>query len=982
MRCLPLSRILRFAAAGSALFLAAALANGQSPPEAEGLELFEKKIRPVLVEHCYKCHSAKATELQGNLRLDFRDGMRKGGDRGPAVVPKMPGASVILKALTHDELEMPPDRKLPAAVAADFERWIKLGAPDPRDQSDALSSQPPAYDFAATRKHWSYQPIRKPPPPPVKDNSWPAGPIDAFVLARLEAAGLSPSPPAERKTLIRRAYFDLVGLPPTLAEIESFESDASPDAFARVVDRLLASPHYGERWGRHWLDVARYADTKDGVLMYGDDRVRPYAYTYRDYVVRVINDDLPFDRFVEEQLAADLIEPKVEPWRLSALGYLTLGRMFDNNVHDVIDDRIDVVSRGLLGLTVACARCHNHKYDAIPTADYYSLYGVFASCEQPLELPLVAAPESVAGGTEFEAQAAPKRADLQKMLDEQYALLSEQARVRVGDYLAHVVTRPPDPLETAIYFLSLAPDDLRPPIVARWRRYLAQHATADDPVFGPWHDLLQIDESDGAKFSEAATAILEKRKSRAAGVAPGQINPLVRDALASATLASKADVARAYGDLLKKVYEESKKPPDGATGTASPDSPPLPKEGPGGSASDSPPLPKGGPGGVASVDRSAREQLLSLVTSRDSPAYFPKSQTRRYMSRADTDAFGGKVQEIDRMAVKSPAAPPRAMVLVDAPELYDPRVFVRGNPVNLGDRVPRQFLQIVGGDARQPFSQGSGRLDLARAITSPENPLTARVLVNRVWMHHFGEPLVPTPSDFGTRSAPPSHPELLDYLAATFREEGWSLKKLHRRILLSTAWQQVSLDRPDARKIDPDNRLLWRMNRRRLDLEAMRDSLLAVSGRLDRTLFGRPVDIVGSPQTSRRTLYGLVDRQSLPAMYRAFDFAVPDTSVERRPMTTVPQQALFGMNSPLVIEQAKAIANRPEIAPISSDIGRINMLYRLVLARDPAADELDRARSFVAAIQTARDDAEKSQLSAWELLAQVLLLTNERMFVD
>ncbi len=925
-------------AAALALVLLASLPAAAAPPADTGADFFETKIRPVLAEHCYKCHSGQGKSPKGGLRLDSVAALRKGGDSGPAVVPGKPAESPLIKAVryTDPDLRMPPKGKLPNAVIADLERWVRLGAPAPADKGP--SARPSGIDFTAARRHWAYQPVRKPALPAVKDRTWPADPLDFFVLARLEAAGLTPAPAADRRTLIRRASFDLVGLPPTAAEIEAFERDLRPDAYARLIDRLLASPHYGERWGRHWLDVARYADTKDGVLMYGDDRIRPYAYTYRDYVIRALNEDTPYDRFVHEQLAADLIEPKVEPWRLAAMGFLTLGRMFDNNVHDVIDDRIDTVTRGLLGLTVACARCHDHKYDAVPTRDYYSLYGVFASCEAPLELPLTDRPERLSGFAEFEKVAGPKRAAVQKFLDAQYALLSETARLRVADYLVRVATAPPDPLETAIYFLSLAPGDLRPQIVHRWRRYLERHARLDDPVFGPWRELVDLPETGFAGGAREAAA---RWRSRPAGVQQGQLNPLVYDALAGAKLTGKADVARAYGGLLKRIYEEAKK--------------------------SAPPA----------ADR-VRRQLLDLLAGRDSPAYFPKSRTRRYMSRGETDSFGRQLTELDLLAVRSPVAPPRAMVLHDG-EIRDPHVFVRGNPAVAGEKVPRQFLRVLEGERREPFTGGSGRLDLARAITAPDNPLTRRVLVNRIWMHHFGEPLVATPSDFGARSSPPTHPELLDHLAATFLEDGWSLKKLHRRLLLSSTYRQASWDRPECRKVDPENRLLWRANRRRLDLEAMRDALLFVSGRLDAKLYGRPVELAKEAANRRRTVYGLVDRQNLPGLYRAFDFASPDATAERRPFTTVPQQALFALNAPFGREQARTVAASlaaPGAATESE--AAVRLLYRRVLAREPTANERTASVRFI----RASVDGGRPVGTAFEDFAQVLLMTNEFLFVD
>jgi hypothetical protein len=910
-------------------------------PGGPGVEFFEKKIRPVLVEQCAKCHSAEGKKAKGGLRVDSPEALREGGQSGPAVVPGKPEESLILEALryTDEVLRMPPKGKLPERVVTDFETWIGMGAPMPHGVEHDAGRGAEKRDAS---QHWAFQPIHPITPPAVKQSAWLKTPLDRLILAKLEGRGLAPSPPADRRTLIRRAYFDLVGLPPSAEEVEAFVADQAPDAFDRVIDRLLASPRYGERWGRHWLDVARYADTKDGVLMFGDDRVRPYAYTYRDYVVRAFNDDVPFDRFIHEQIAADLIEPKVEPWRLAAMGFLTVGRLFDDNIHDVIDDRIDVVTRGLLGLSVACARCHDHKYDPIPTADYYSLYGVFASSEVPLELPRIRSEDDSPGAVAFEKKAGPKRQELKKFQDDQYAMLLDTARTRVGDYLVHVASTEPDPLETAIFFLSLAPDQLRPQIIARWRRFLEQSARPDDPVLGPWHDLMRLSD---AEFTGQAGAILDRWRAKPAGVRRGQVNPLVMTALASTTLTRRADVARTYGDLLRGVYEESKKSP-------------------------------------ASTMPEAKAQLVALVAGPDSPTYFPRSRTREYMSRTDKDAFGGKRQEVDRIAVQSPHAPPRAMILQDAEQLYDPKIFIRGNPGRPGAAVSRQFLREIAGAGRQPFPHGSGRLDLARAITAGDNPLTARVIVNRVWMHHFGEPLVDTPNDFGTRSSAPIQRDLLDQLAVTLRESGWSLKSLHRLIMRSSTYQQASADRADGRQMDPDNRLFWRMNRRRLDLESMRDSMLAISGRLDATEGGRPVDVVGDARNRRRTIYGLVDRQNVPGLYRAFDFASPDLPAERRSQTTVPQQALFGMNAPFVMEQAQAIVARPEFAAEPDTARRIAALYRLVLRRAPDGDETRVGLQFLAAAAESREGAAPSKLDPWAQYAQVLLITNEAMFVD
>lgn len=920
------------------------LLAGSRPVVASDEDFFEKEVRPILVAKCLECHGDELPEA--DFKVTSRDNILQGGTLGPAAVAHKPDESRLIAAiLRKGKLKMPPDEPLRESQIAVLRKWVELGLPWPG--RDAPPQRGEMVVSESHRQHWSFRPVTSPPIPETSNNAWVRTPVDAFVLSKLETKGLKPSVEADRRTLIRRLTYDLTGLPPTFDEVQAFVNDSDPAAYERLVDRLLASPRYGERWGRHWLDVARFADSKDGVLMYGDDRVRPFAYTYRDYVIRAFNEDTPYNRFIEEQLAADQIEPAVEPWRLAAMGYLTLGRMYDNNLHDIIDDQIDTVTRGFLGLTVACARCHDHKYDPIPTADYYSLYGVFASSEAPFELPLVAAPEQIAGGVEFEKEVATKRVELLKMLDDQYALLTETARQRVGDYLERVATTPPDLAETAIFFLSLSPEDLRPQITARWRRLVTQRATPSDPVFGPWFALLQLP-NDEATFATQATQLLEQLQSRAEGINSDQLNPLVREALKAAPLKNHAAVARVYGDLLRRVYEESKAP---ATGTASPP-----------------------------VDAAARGQLLALLVGPESPGWFAKSQTRRYMSRTETDQFSGKAQELDRLAVKSPNAPPRAMVVNDAPTLCDPVIFVRGNASQRGKPVPRQFLAILSPENRAPFAKGGGRLDLARAIAAPDNPLTARVLVNRVWMHHFGEPLVSTPSDFGTRSTMPEQLPLLDHLATRFVQEGWSLKKLHKWIVLSNTWRQSSTNEA-ALAADLDNKFLGRMNRRRLEFETMRDTLLAVSGRLterlqpDSPVWTRPVDIVGDPKVSLRTVYGLVDRQNLPGLFRAFDFATPDSSNERRPRTVVPQQALFALNSPFMLEQVKALATKLETVPAGPD--RISSLYKAVYAREPSAEDQQACAEFLALPREAG-----SQLTPWEQLAQVLLASNELMYLD
>ncbi len=644
-------------------------------------DLFETKIRPVLVDVCFKCHGSE--KVSGGLRVDSREALLKGGDLGASIVPSKPNESTLLKAIRHEDkdFKMPPDKKLPDETIAAFETWIAGGAVWPANKAGPFE----------VKRHWAFQPIMRPAAPDISNFQFQiSNPVDAFVLQKLDAVGLTLSPPADRHTLLRRATFDLHGLPPTLEELADFEEDDSPQAYERVIDRLLASSRYGERWGRFWLDIARYADTKGYVFT--EDRNYPFAYTYRDWVVRSLNEDVGYDQFLIRQLAADLLPEPERTANLPALGFLTLGRRFLNNINDIIDDRIDVVCRGTMGLTVGCARCHDHKFDPIPAADYYSLYGVLRSSHEP-------------------------------------------------------------------------------------------------------------------------------------------------------------------------------KP----------------------------------------------EETKTLM----------------------------------------------AMTLIEDEKPFDPYVFLRGQQHNHGPQVPRQFLAVVAGSDRKPFTNRSGRLELAQAIASPTNPLTARVIVNRVWMQHFGAPLVRTPSDFGLRCEPPSHPELLDWLSAELIAHGWSLKWLHRELMLSAAWRQASepsdlkseiSNFKSQNSVDSENRLLSRMNRRRMDWESLRDSLLFASGQLDHSIGGAATDVLKPPFVTRRTIYGFIDRQNLPLVLRTFDFASPDAHSPSRFVTSVPQQTLFLRNSPFVIEQSKTLAARTT----DGSKGNIAALFRSVYGREPSADEITLAEQFLSdAEQTA-----------------------------
>ena len=873
-------------------------AQAQAAATLEQITFFETKIRPVLAQHCYRCHGP--TKEWNGLRLDSRERMLKGGDLGPAVVPGAPGESLILAALSHDpelDLKMPPDQPpLDQAIVEDFKLWISQGAPWPAEP------QPPA-DAPTDQPHWAFQPIVKPTVPTRPGQS----PIDALIERQLASQGLVPAPRADKRTLIRRATFDLTGLPPTPEEIDAFLADESPDAFAKLVDRLLASPRYGEKWARYWLDVARYADTKGYVFQ--EERRYPYAYTYRDYVVEAFNRDVPIDRFFVEQIAADrLVKPDSGNNRaLAALGFLTVGRRFLNNQHDIIDDRIDVISRGMLGLTVACARCHDHKYDPISTAEYYGWYGVLSSSFEPDDLPILDATNTsdLAQRADYERQFAEQRQRVSNRVEEIRQAKLKDLRDRAGLYFRAALDIDFNPnhdrLDATARARQLSPELLRQ-VADRGGRCL--DAAAQDETH-PLAGLVAL--VDGLKARRCAD--------------PADAPRTLDDALAQQvpTWAGDLFADRAAITTLEQVRDRLGEAVQNLANRAETDQ----------------------------ADEATRAAWDVLRVQPDGPFNISPDQTHAVFNRAEREEVRRLEQRIAVIQAEHPGAPARAMVLVDKPDPGDARILIRGNPGRPGDPVPRRFLSILAGPNAPPFRDGSGRLELARAIVDPANPLTARVFVNRVWAWRFGTGLVDTPSDFGMRSEPPSHPELLDFLAASFIESGWSLKTLHRAMMLTETYQRAPVH-PDPKACeaaDPDNRLLWRFPRRRLLFEEMRDALLAVAGRLDDTIGGKPVSIVSQPFSTRRTLYGFIDRQNLEGIYRTFDLPDPNISAARRFVTTVPQQALALMNGPFLIEQARYLAGTLDPnAPVED---RIRYLSRCVLGREPTPRELDLAVAFV-----------------------------------
>ncbi len=696
---------------------------GRVPAADVDRDFFESKIRPVLVARCYKCHSEQAGKAMGGLLLDSRESTRRGGDSGAAVVPGEVDSSLLMSALRYESYEMPPDGRLPDAVIADFARWITAGADDPRDGAGGPDAAP-TIDWETARAFWSFQPPRRHALPRVERLEGLRDPIDVFVAAKLDTAGLQANPAADRRTLIRRVTFDLIGLPPAAEDVATFLADRSPQAYDRLVDRLLASPRYGERWTRMWLDLARYAEDQAHIVGNNSSLCYPNAYLYRDWVIGALNADMPYDTFLRRQLAADLMEPH-DPAGHVALGFIGLGpKYYRRNSPEVMaeewEDRVDIVTRGLLGLTVACARCHDHKYDPIPTSDYYALAGVFASTE--------------------------------------------------------MFNRPLD------------------------------------------------DERETAKNGQA---------------------------------------------------------------------------------------------------------------------------------KKETDAVH----------------------IVRDGEARDLHVMIRGDVKKQGPVATRGFPRVLASQGPIEFQQGSGRLELAEAIVSGDNPLTARVIVNRIWGLHFGQPLVATPSNFGKLGQPPTHPELLDDLAVRFMEAGWSLKWLHRTIVLSATYRRSSEIRPEQQAIDPGNRLLARMNRRRLDVESWRDALLAMGDRLDPTIGGTSIE-PERPDERRRTVYSRISRLELNPMLAMFDFPDPSTHSAGRTETTTPLQKLFVLNSPFMNAQAQALADRIlDIGPDNQN-ERVDLAYQTLFGRPASELEIELGCEFLAGC-----GAEDEQ-GGWIQYAQVLLASNELLIID
>jgi hypothetical protein len=786
---------------------------GEPSPSPEGIEFFEKKIRPVLVERCYACHSAAAPKLKGGLRLDSREGLRKGGDSGPAIVPGDPARSLLLRALRRgaDAEKMPPkdSEKLSAEQILNFEAWVKMGAPDPR--SAAAPPAKRAIDVERARTRWPFSPVAEPAVPSVRDERWAWNPIDRFILARLEEKGIRPAPDADRRTLIRRVTFDLSGLPPTPEEVEAFLADSSDLAFSRLVERLLASPAYGERWGRHWLDVVRYSDAAGD----NSDYPIPQMYKYRNYVISAFNADKPYDRFIREQIAGDLLPFRDDAERRSnliATGYLANARRFgsvtdDYPWHLTIEDTIDNLGRTFLGMTASCTRCHDHKFDPLTNDDYYALYGIFESTRYPFP----------------------------------------------GIELQH------------------------------YQSDLVYMATPE-----------KVDQS------------MRERRAK---------------------MASLEASTRPIESLKKAVEAAAGKDPEG-----------------------------------------------EAVRARDFAL-----------------ALGKEIDEIrkERTRVQQTPLPFESLYAVeDAPVVGNAQVQIKGDPARRGREIPRRFFEVLGGQRLPAGEHGSGRRELADWVGDPANPLTARVLVNRLWHWHFGKGIVSTPSDFGRQGRAPTHPELLDWLARRFVESGWSIKSLHRLILSSHAYRVSCDDDAAALAADPDNELFWKYRRRRLEAEAIRDSILATSGALDRTMGGpHPIPPMTAWEYTehkpflsvydhrQRSVYLLSQRISRHPFLGTFDGAETNSGTPARITSTTSLQALSLLNDPFLHEQAALFAGRLA-REAKDDAARIERAYRLALGRPPTEAEQGSSLEYLI-----RTRARVGEAAAWESFARVLFRLSEFVYV-
>lgn len=964
---------------------------------------FESKIRPIFVEHCIKCHGP--AKQKGGLRLDTKAGWEAGGENGPAIKPGKPDDSLLIKAIrrTEKSLQMPPDRKLSETEIAALVQWVKDGAIDPRvDERTRIGNVP----VADAKNWWSFRPLVRPPVPQrLSDN-----PIDAFILAKLAKHNLGLSPAADRRILIRRVTYDLTGLPPTIDEVDAFVQDKSVNAFEKVVDRLLASPAYGERWGRHWLDLVRYADTAGE----NSDHPLPHAWRYRNWVIDAFNRDQPFDEFLREQIAGDILAGKGSPEkhasRVVATGFLALARRFghdiDKDMHLTHEDSIDTIGKAFLGLTLGCARCHDHKYDAVTMKDYYALYGIldstkfaFPGCEpkqQPNDLvPLLPSAEwdrvvkphrdRVAAVDERLRRSREEQTKLLRDLKTLFAKSSESlGRGEIADGGEQSLEKLPDPTEVkAGDFIQLSISPLKnhgaDSTLIEWeitevgekeRRWNLKSDLLDRFLDGnPQRDAhghadvwWLLDSRDGPRLLPESVRDLSGNKGL----------HVWRNGDTPSVFVNASETPAAVWTKLPPRSLFAHPAPNGnvAIGWLSPVDGKIRIKG---RVKDAHP---GGPDGIGwQVERfrgAIKEPLLKLAAT---------AQT---------------IRKLESERVQLIASGPKADVAYAVTEgtPHDVKLHLRGDPEKPGPVQPRRWLEVFGGEVLPPGS-GSGRLALANWITSPTNPLTARVMVNRIWLHHFGKGLVKTPNDFGTRGVPPTHPELLDWLAYEFIASDWSVKAIHRRIVLSATYQQSSASSAETEKIDPTNEHYSRFDRRRLSAEELRDTLLVVSRQLDRSSGGphpfppeatwnytQHVPFSTFYDSDKRSVYLISLRNRRHPFLGLFDGADPNASTPQRQETTVPTQALYFLNDPFFHQQSEKLATR--ILELPDDEARLVTLYQLVLQRLPSARDRSIANAFIkpyAESLTIVVDTDRAKV-AWSAFARIVLASNEFLYLD
>lgn len=852
-------------------------------------EQFELKIRPILANRCYGCHSSSPL---GGLAVNSRNGLLKGGKSGPAVIPGKPEESLLIQAITHaaEKMKMPLGApRMPDSEIALLTDWVKAGAYWPETAAPAGAAKGKYVITAEQRNFWAFRPVARPVVP-----AGTGTPIDRFVGEALRAKGMAANGPASRRDLIRRVSIDLTGLPPTVEEVRAFERDTAPDAFAKVVDRLLASPRYGERWARYWLDVARYADDRmdsDVELKY------PNSFRYRNWVIQAFNEDMPYDLFVKAQIAGDQVDPQRKD--------LAVGLGFYGLSPELTDDRVDVTTRGFLALTGACAQCHDHKFDPIPTKDYYALQGVFSSTKRG-EYELAPAEQVKT----YKAQE-KKINDLKRRIESFLKGQAEELAEMLASESPRYIRAARKVAGGSVEAVAKA-DGLDAEVLARWVKYL-RTGPLDNKYLHGW----EKDSFDLSAFRQQALAVLEERKK----VDEKNLQSAVtNDASAKGqTFALPPDRYFLWRDLYFNDF----------------------------------------------YGREFKQEEDGVLWFGPNRGYYTSDGT---VERFLTGRWKNYLQDMRaELADLRSALPPQyafAHVIKDNPNPINERVAIGGVAENLDEEAPRAFLSILSKGDPAPFSKGSGRLELAEAIASAENPLTARVMVNRIWQHHFGESLVRTVSNFGKMGEAPSHPELLDYLASEFVADGWSMKKLHRKILLSETYQRSAAVNAANFAADPENRMLWRANRQRLDAEAMRDTLLRVSGELDLQPGEQPVAL-DAPGNRKRSIYGYVSRRKLDGTLALFDFPNPNLSAEKRIVTATPLQQLYFLNGGFLAARAEALSTRLT-GPAEE---RVRQAYRTVFSREATADELKLGVAFAGS-------------GDWRAYMQVLLSANELLFVN